>query len=88
MRLVDARREIRKVALEDALQRDGEARWDLVLDRMTARFPEIRAGTREIQIQVRLVVSEVNALDRDAQRAELAELNPAYDGRSGAELLD
>lgn len=88
MRLVDARRQIRKVALEDALQRAGQARWDIVLDRMVARFPEIRAGAKEVEIQVRLVVSEVNGMDRDEQVAEMTELNPAWDGTSGAEVLD
>lgn len=78
MRLVDARREIRIVALEDALERAGQARWDVVLDRLVARFPEVRTEPREFEVQVRLVVSEVNGLDRPEQQEALAELDPAY----------
>lgn len=70
----DARQEIRRAALEDALDRDGQARWDVVVDRVIADDPSQRRMDRqELRAQVRLVVAEVNEMDIGEQRDALEE---------------
>lgn len=68
----DARKEIRRAALKDALDRDGKARWDVVVDRVIADDPTQRQLDRQdLRAQVRLVVAEVNEMDIGEQRDAL-----------------
>lgn len=70
----DADRSIRRAALQDAVRRDGRARWDVVLDRVVADDPSRRGlDEQELRARVRLVVAEVNAMDLADQRSALDE---------------
>lgn len=83
----DLERVLRRAALQDAVRRDGTARWDVVLDRVKAESLVDR-GEMELKAQVRLVVARVNDLDDDAQRERLAEIDPTAETGDDSELLD
>lgn len=83
----DVERVVRRAALEDAVRRDGTARWDIVLDRVKAESLSDRAD-QELKAQVRLVVARVNDLDEDDQREQLAEIDPRAETGGDTELLD
>lgn len=83
----DLERVLRRAALEDAVRRDGTARWDIVLDRVKAESLVDRQEM-ELKAQVRLVVARVNDLDDDAQREQLAEIDPTAETGDDTELLE
>lgn len=72
--MVDLDRAVRKAALEDALERGGQARWDIVLDRVQAELRHRAMDRTELRALVRLKVAEVNELGEDGQRSELQDL--------------
>ena len=66
----------RKYALQNAVLHGGIADGRAVIGKMLAEEPALRARAREIIPEVEAVVQEVNALEPDAQRAELERLAP------------
>ena len=66
----------RKYALQNAVLHGGTADSRAVIGKMLAEEPALRVKAREILPDVEAVVREVNALDPDAQRAELERLAP------------
>src|SRR3989442_340955 len=66
----------RKYALQNAVLHGGIADGRAVIGKMLAEEPGLRARAREISPEVEAVVREVNALEPDAQRAELERLAP------------
>src|SRR2546428_13358084 len=66
----------RKYALQNAVLHGGTADSRAGIGKMLAEEPALRVKAREIFPDVEAVVREVNALDPDAQRAELERLAP------------
>src|SRR3989454_5390238 len=66
----------RKYALQNAVLHGGRADAKAVTGKILAEQPELRSRAREIVGDVEAVVREVNALQADAQRAELQALAP------------
>ncbi len=66
----------RKYALQNAFLHDGKAEANAVLGKLLAEDPSLRTRAREASVQVEKVVAEVNRLDLESQRAELASLAP------------
>ena len=61
----------RKYALLNAVQHDGRANAKAVLGRLLAEDASLRPRAKDLTKLVEDVVAAVNALDRDAQRAEI-----------------
>jgi len=66
----------RKYALQNAVLHGGKAEAKAVLGKLLAEDPSLRARAREASAHVETVVAEVNRLDVESQRAELASLAP------------
>src|SRR2546422_4956378 len=66
----------RKYALQNAVLHGGRADAKAVIRKILAEEPALRVKARAIIPEVEAVVREVNALDPDAQRAELESLAP------------
>jgi len=66
----------RKYALQNAVLHGGRADAKAVTKRILAEEPALRPKASEIVPEVEAVVREVNALDADAQRAELEATAP------------
>lgn len=66
----------RKYALQNAVLHGGKADARAVVGKILAEQPDLRPRVREIIPEVETVVQEVNALDPDAQRAELTAIAP------------
>lgn len=67
----DLSREIRKIALKNALEHGGTAREGTVMARLLGTRPELRNIVGEIRGDVAEAISAVNAMSADAQRAEI-----------------
>lgn len=66
----------RKYALQNAVLHGDKADAKAVLGKLLAENPTLRSRAKEISGEVERVVAEVNRLDPEARRAELAELAP------------
>ncbi len=66
----------RKYALHNAVLHGGKAESKAVLGKLLAEDPALRSRAREASGEVERVVAEVNRLDVESQKAELASLAP------------
>ena len=66
----------RKYALQNAVLHGGKADPKAVLGRLLAEDPLLRPRAKQLAAEVARVVEAVNALEKEAQRAELAVLAP------------
>jgi len=75
----------RKYALQNAVLHGGKADPKAVLGRLLAEDPLLRPRAKQLAAEVARVVEAVNALEKEAQRAELAVLAPELLERVKAE---
>ena len=75
----------RKYALQNAVLHGGKADPKAVLGRLLAEDPLLRPRAKQLAAEVARVVEAVNALEAEAQRAELAVLAPELLERVKAE---
>ena len=66
----------RKYALQNAVLHGGKADAKAVIGKILAEQPDLRSKAREIVPEVEAVVRDVNAIEADAQRAELEAIAP------------
>jgi len=65
------KKEIRKFALQNALEHGGRTKDKVVLSRVLGAVPELRSRVKEISAEIAPVVDEVNSLSIGVQREEL-----------------
>ena len=63
--------EIRKVALQNAYDHDGETKDKIVLSKILGTQPELRSKVKEIIGEISQIVSEVNQKSLDEQQKEI-----------------
>ncbi|MDX1597008.1 MAG: glutamate--tRNA ligase, partial [Nitrosopumilaceae archaeon] len=63
--------EIRKVALQNAYEHDGETKDKIVLSKILGTQPELRTKVKEIIGEISQIVSEVNQKSLDEQQKEI-----------------
>lgn len=68
--------ELRKFALQNALEHGGEADGGAVMGRVMGARPELRDRADEVQAALGDVLADVNAMSVADQEAELADLDP------------
>lgn len=78
--MADLQMRIEAHALANALKYEGKAQAGNVLPKIIGEFPETKQDVRSLKARIEEIVSRVNALPLDAQRARLEEI--------GADLLE
>jgi glutamyl-tRNA synthetase len=72
----DIRKEIRKIALQNAFEHEGKTQDKIVLAKILGTKPEFRTRVKEISEDIKLVVSAVNQISFEEQRKEIEENFP------------
>ncbi len=67
---------IRQYTLQNALFYNGKANPGNVIGKILNERPELKSSIKEISKEVQVIVTEINALNLDEQRAELTKLAP------------
>jgi glutamyl-tRNA synthetase len=72
----DIRKEIRRIALQNAFEHEGKTQDKIVLAKILGTKPEFRTRVKEISEDIKLVVSAVNQISFEEQRKEIEENFP------------
>lgn len=72
----DARKEIRKIALQNAFEHEGKTQDKIVLAKILGTKPEFRTKVKEISEDIKQIVSEINKISFEEQRKEIEENFP------------
>ena len=72
----DIKNEIRKFALQNAAEHDGQTRDKTILAKILGTIPELRKKVKEISPVITEVVSEINLIPLEQQQKEIAEKYP------------
>ena len=72
----DIKNEIRKFALQNAVEHDGQTRDKTILAKILGTIPELRKKVKEISPVIDEVVSEINQIPLEQQQKEIAEKYP------------
>lgn len=65
------RKEIRKLALQNAIEHDGKTQNKIILSKILGSKPEFRTKIKEINQEISEIVSEVNNLSIGQQKSEI-----------------
>ena len=68
---------IRRIALANAAEHGGKANAHSVLGRLLATEPSLRSKVHELHAEIDEIVDEINLMDAEAQKSELARLGGA-----------
>ena len=72
----EIKNEIRKFALQNAVEHDGKTRDKTILAKILGTVPELRQKVNEISPIIAEVVTEVNKIPLDQQQKEISEKYP------------
>jgi len=72
----ELRKEIRKMALQNAFEHKGETRDEIILGKILGTKPEFRTEVKEISSEISEIVSSVNQLSLEEQEKEIKENFP------------
>jgi glutamyl-tRNA synthetase len=72
----EAKKEIRKIALQNAFEHEGKTQDKIVLAKILGTKPEFRTRVKEISEEIKTIVSEINQLSFEEQRKEIEENFP------------
>ena len=72
----ELRKEIRKMALQNAFEHGGETRDKIILGKILGTKPEFRSKVKEISPEISEIVSYVNQLSSEEQEKEIKENFP------------
>jgi len=72
----ELRKEIRKMALQNAFEHGGETRDKIILGKILGTKPEFRSKVKEISPEISEIVSSVNQLSSEEQEKEIKENFP------------
>ncbi len=70
------RKEIRKIALQNAFEHEGKTRDKIVLAKILGTKPEFRTRVKEISEDIKIIVSEINQISFEEQKKEIEENFP------------
>ncbi len=65
------KKEIRKIALQNAFEHEGKTQDKIVLSKILGTKPEFRSKAKEIIAEIGPIVSDVNSLSHEQQKAEI-----------------
>ena len=72
----EQKKEIRKMALQNAFEHGGETRDKIILGKILGTKPEFRTKVKEISEDISKIVSSVNQLSLEEQKKEIEENFP------------
>ena len=72
----ELRKEIKKIALQNAFEHGGETRDKIVLGKILGTKPEFRSKVKEISVDITEIVSVVNQMSDEEQEKEIQENFP------------
>jgi len=72
----DLKNEIRKIALQNAIQHDGNTKDKIVLSKILGTRPDLRNKAKEIIAEISSIVSEINKIPLSQQKKEIEENFP------------
>ena len=72
----EIRKEIRKIALQNAFEHEGKTQDKIVLAKILGTKPEFRSKVKEIALDIAEIVSAVNQISFEEQRKEIEENFP------------
>ena len=72
----EIKNEIRKFALQNAVEHEGQTRDKTILAKIMGNIPELRQKAKEIGPIITEVVSEINQISLDEQQKEIQEKYP------------
>ena len=67
----EIKKEIRKFALQNAFEHEGKTQDKIVLSKILGTKPEFRSKAKEVIAEIGPIVSEINNLSIEEQKAEL-----------------
>ncbi|MFB5646178.1 MAG: glutamate--tRNA ligase family protein, partial [Nitrosopumilaceae archaeon] len=67
----EVKKEIRKIALQNAFEHDGQTRDKIVLSKILGTKPELRSKVKEISAEITAIVDEVNKISFAEQKSEI-----------------
>jgi glutamyl-tRNA synthetase len=73
---VDLKKEIRKIALQNAMEHDGNTKDKIVLSKILGTRPDLRNKAKEIIVEISPIVSEINKIPLNQQKKEIEENFP------------
>ncbi len=72
----DLKNEIRKIALQNAIEHDGNTKDKIVLSKILGTRPDLRNKAKEIIAEISSIVSEINKIPSGQQKKEVEENFP------------
>ena len=67
----DLKKEIRKFALQNAVEHDGGTKDKIVLSKVLGSFPELKNKVKDVMPEIASIVSEVNSIPIEQQKIEI-----------------
>jgi len=67
----DLKKEIRKIALQNAVEHDGKTKDKVVLSKSLGTIPELKNNVKEVIPEIASIVSQVNDMSIDEQKTEI-----------------
>ncbi len=67
----DLKKEIRKIALQNAVEHDGKTKDKIVLSKSLRTIPELRNNVKEVIPKIASIVSQVNGMSIEEQKTEI-----------------
>jgi len=67
----DLKKEIRKIALQNAVEHDGGTKDKIVLSKVLGSFPELKNKVKDVMPEITSIVSEVNSIPIEQQKIEI-----------------
>ena len=72
----EIKNEIRKFALQNAVEHEGQTRDKTILTKIMGNVPELRQKAKEISPIITEIVSEINQIPLEEQQKEIQEKYP------------
>ena len=67
----DLKKEVRKAALQNAVEHDGKTKDKIILSKVLGTAPEFKSRVKEIIPEITLIVSEINNMSLEQQKTEI-----------------
>ena len=67
----DLKKEIRKIALQNAVEHDGKTKDKVVLSKSLGTIPELKNNVKEVIPEIASIVSQINGMSIEEQKTEI-----------------
>jgi len=72
----DLKKEIRKIALQNAVEHDGKTKDKVVLSKSLGTIPELKNNVKDVIPEIASIVSQVNDMSIEEQKTEIQNIFP------------